>query len=204
MVNRVSPSRLEAQIAFVLELDRLKQVLRQTVLLDGSRQENSAEHSWHLAVMALVLAEHAAGPLDLCRVLQMLLVHDVVEIDAGDVFVYDASARAQQAEREHAAAERIFGLLPADQAEGLRALWAEFEARQTPEARFARALDRLQPLLHNWRTRGITWRRHGVSAPQVLAVNGVIADGAPALWAYAQRLIADAMSQGFLADGGAS
>ena len=191
--------RLKRQIGFLIEIDKLKRVLRQTVLMDTSRQENSAEHSWHLAVMALILAEYANQPVDLLRVLKMLLVHDIVEIDAGDTFIYDEKGQSDKAERERRAAERIFGLLPADQAAEVRALWEEFEARQTPEAAFAAALDRLHPLLHNYCTRGVAWRRHGVTARRVVQRNRNIEDGASTLWQLASLLIEDAVEKGFLA-----
>jgi putative hydrolase of HD superfamily len=188
--------RLDRQLAFVLEIDRLKQIRRQTLLTDRSRQENSAEHSWHMAVMAILLAENAEEKeLNLLRVLQMLLVHDIVEIDAGDTFCYDDDGRRDQRKREEAAADRIFGLLPEDQAAHIRALWEEFEARKTPEARFAAALDRLQPLLHNFTTAGLQWRVHGVSQDKVLERNRVMKDGAPALWRRARALIDEAVEK---------
>jgi putative hydrolase of HD superfamily len=194
--------RLARQIAFILEIDRAKQVLRRNLLLDGSRRENDAEHSWHLAVMALVLSEHAGTPtLDLLRVVKMLLIHDVVEIDVGDIFIYDAALQIEKVEQERKAAERIFGLLPEDLASEMRALWEEFEGRETPEARFAAALDRMQPLLHNFHTQGQSWREHGITHDRVLAVNSRIADGAPGLWEYARGLIEDAVRRGFLARG---
>lgn len=192
--------RLAAQIRFLTEIDRLKSVMRQTWLLDGSRLENDAEHSWHLAVMALLLGEYAAEPeVDMARVARMLLVHDLVEIDAGDTYLYDEAANADKAERELRAADRIFALLPADQGEALRALWEEYEAGETPEARFAAALDRLQPLIHNVLTEGRAWRHHGIHAGQVLGRVCSIADGSPALWAYAQSLIREAVERGYLA-----
>jgi putative hydrolase of HD superfamily len=193
--------RLRAQLGFILEADRLKGVLRRSVLTDGSRRENDAEHSWHLALMAVVLAEYAPPGLDLARVLQMLVVHDLVEIDAGDSFVYDEAAQATKAEREAAAAERIFGLLPAGQGGRLAMLWEEFEARQTPEARFAAAMDRLEPLLLNFQTAGATWRPNGIRREQVVARNRVIADGSPTLWAFVERLIDEAVARGYLEDG---
>jgi putative hydrolase of HD superfamily len=186
---------------FLLEVDRLKSVLRQTLLVDGSRRENSAEHSWHVALMAVVLGEHVAEGVDVARAVRMLLVHDIVEVEAGDTFLYDAQATRDKAAREAAAAERLFGLLPPEQGAELRGLWEEFEARRTAEARFARALDRLQPLVHNYETRGAAWRRHGVTAPEVLAANRIIADASPGLWAYARGLIEDAVARGFLAPG---
>ena len=192
--------RLQQQLRFILEIDRLKQVFRQTYLLDGSRKENDAEHSWHLAVMAMLLAEHAAGDgIDVPRVMKMVLVHDLVEIDAGDTFCYDEAGNATKAAREQAAADRLFALLPADQGAEIRSLWEEFEARATPEARFAAALDRLQPLLHNLHTEGRAWREHGVTAEMVIARNRHIADGAPALWALVERLIRAAVAKGHLA-----
>jgi len=190
---------LERQIRFVLETDRLKTVTRQSRITDGSRRENSAEHSWHLALMALALAGHAPPGTDLGRVLAMLVLHDVVEIDAGDLFLYsDGAAQARQGEAERAAADRIFALLPAPQAERVRALWDEFEERRTPEARFARALDRLQPMLLNMRTAGGTWVAHGVTLEQVLAKVELIEDGSASLGRYAREMIAAAVAQGFL------
>lgn len=195
----MDPDRLTRQIAFILELDRLKGVLRQTLLTDGSRRENSAEHSWHLALMAVILAEHADAPLDLGRVVTMLLVHDVVEIDAGDTFCYDANGVLDQAERERRAADRLFGLLPPDQGATLRALWEEFDARETPEARFAAAMDRLQPLLHNLQTEGGTWRLHGISLDQVLVRSGPIAAASTRLGAHVHALLDAAVAGGILA-----
>ena len=195
-----TPDRLASQIRFIVEIDRLKSVLRQTHLMDGSRRENDAEHSWHLAVMALLLREYAAEQgVDVSRVVAMVLVHDLVEIDAGDTFCYDEAGNADKPEREQRAAGRIFAILPPDQAREMRGLWDEFEARATPEARFAAALDRLQPQLHNYHTQGATWREHGVTADQVVARNRHMADGAPALWDYAQQLIREAVERGYLA-----
>ena len=192
-------ARLERQIAFLVEADKLKRVLRRTTISAKLRRENSAEHSWHITLMALVLAEHAAAPgLDLLKVLKMLILHDLVEIDAGDTFVYDEAARRGQKEREERAAERIFGLLPAADGARLRAVWDEFEAHGSPEAKFARALDRLQPLLLNYVNDGIGWQRHGVRADQVRHLNRTIADGAPELWRYASELIEDAVRRGYL------
>jgi putative hydrolase of HD superfamily len=191
--------RLTQQLEFIAEIDRLKHILRQTWLLDGSRRENDAEHSWHIAVMALMLAEHSEAPVDVARVVKMLLIHDVVEIDAGDTFIYDEAGHADKDEREQRAAERIFGLLPPDQAADLRAAWDEFEARQTPEARYAAAVDRLQPLMHNYRTQGKAWRAHGVTADKVVAMNQPrIAAVSPALWREAERMIAESVDKGYL------
>jgi putative hydrolase of HD superfamily len=190
--------RLERQLQFLLELDKLKQIVRRTYLTDRSRLENDAEHSWHLAVYAMVLIEHAPAGVDRLRVLQMVVVHDVVEIDAGDTFLYDDAANADKAERERRAADRIFALLPADQASAVRRLWEEFEARATPEAKFAAAVDRLQSLMNNLATKGASWREHGVTAGQILARARYIGDSAPALWAHVQSAIQEAVAQGFV------
>jgi putative hydrolases of HD superfamily len=192
--------RLEQQIGFAREIDKLKGVLRQTMLAGPGRRENSAEHSWHLAVMAATLAEHAPPGTDVARVTAMLLVHDLVEIDAGDLFVYaDAAQQARQEEAERAAADRIFALLPPDQATSFRGLWDEFEERRTPEARFARGLDRLQPMLANFEAGGGTWQEHGITADQVLVKVRLIEDGSPALGRYARDLVDRAVAEGLLA-----
>lgn len=192
--------RLAQQVRFLIEADRLKQVLRRSSIVGKQRLENTAEHSWHITLMALVLAEHAAVPgLDQLRVVKMLVVHDLVEIDAGDTFVYDEVGRKDQKEREQHAADRIFALLPAGNAAELRALWDEFEAQLTPEANFAKAVDRLQPLLLNYVNGGIGWQQHGVRAAQVRDLNRSINTGAPELWRYAQGLIEDAIRRGYLA-----
>ncbi len=192
-------ARLERQLSFIIEIDKLKQVLRHTSLLDGSRRENDAEHCWHLSLMAVVLMEHAAGEIDLLRVLKMLLIHDVVEIDAGDALLYDETDAAARATRERQAADRIFSMLPEDQAHALRALWNEFETRETADAKFARALDRLQPLLQNHSNHGGTWLQFGISANQVLAKHGTISDGSPLLWDLAMSVIEDSLRRGYLA-----
>jgi putative hydrolase of HD superfamily len=198
--NAAGGDRLDAQLRFVTEIDKLKHVFRQTYLLDKSRKENDAEHSWHLAVMAVLLSEHAGEPnIDVTRVTKMVLIHDLVEIDAGDTFCYDDVGQANRTDRERVAAERIFGILPPDQAIEFRAIWEEFEARATSEARFAAALDRLQPLLHNCLTGGGAWREHGVTLDQVIRRNRHMAEGSPALWAYTERMIRDAAEKGYLA-----
>src|SRR3954471_16778318 len=159
----MADTRLTQHIQFVMEIYKLKTILRQTPLMDNSRRENSAEHSWHLAVMALTLGEYAEQGTDLTRVIKMVLVHDIVEIDAGDTFAYDAQGYTDKEEREQRAAARIFGLLPDDQRDELLALWHEFEAITTPEPRFANALDRLEPLLGNYATGGGSWKKPGVT-----------------------------------------
>ncbi len=191
--------RLGRQIDFVLEIDKLKKVFRRTYLTDTSRFENSAEHSWHIAVMAVLLSEYAENSnTELFRTVKMLLIHDLVEIDAGDTFAYDEEAKAGKKEREKAAAERIFSLLPADQASSFRELWDEFEARRTPEAKFAAALDRLQPLLHNLYTSGKSWREHGVKKEQVVELNRGMEEGAPKLWEFVRKWIERAVEEGHL------
>jgi putative hydrolase of HD superfamily len=194
----MTSERLAQQIQFILELDRLKQILRQTLLTDGSRRENSAEHSWHIAIMAWVLAEYAPAGTDLLRAVKMLLIHDLVEIDAGDTFCYDVQGNLDKAEREQQSAQRIFGLLPADQAQELHQLWQEFEAQATVTAHFAAALDRLQPVLHNQKTEGGTWRQHSITQTQVMKRIAPIAVGAPPLWDYIQQVIEQCIAAGYL------
>jgi putative hydrolases of HD superfamily len=192
--------RLDQQMRFVGEIDRLKGVLRQTMLAGPGRRENSAEHSWHLAMMAVTLGEHAPTGTDIGRVTAMLLLHDLVEIDAGDLFVYaDDAQQARQEEAERAAADRIFALLPPDQAASFRGLWDEFEERRTPEARFARGLDRLQPMLENLTAGGGTWKEHGITADQVLVKVQLIDDGSASLGRYARDLVDRAVRDGLLA-----
>jgi putative hydrolase of HD superfamily len=191
-------NRLDQQLSFALEIDKLKTILRQTLLTDSSRRENSAEHSWHLAVMSFLLAEYAAEPVDILRVIKMLLVHDLIEIDAGDTFAYDAVANIDRAEREQRGAERIFGLLPEEQGCELRALWEEFETFKTPESKYANALDRLQPLLHNSRTEGGTWRIHSIALNQVYRRMEPIRTALPELWPVVTRIIKDACARGWI------
>ncbi|HXF60488.1 MAG TPA: HD domain-containing protein [Caldilineaceae bacterium] len=192
-------TRLEQQIAFLRELDKLKQVYRQSPLMDNSRKENSAEHSWHVALAALVLAPLADEPVDINRVIKMLLLHDVVEIDAGDTFAYDPVRRLDQAAREEAAAQRLFGLLPEAQAAEFRALWEEFDARATADARFAHAVDRLLPVLHNYATGGGAWKAHQLHWAHVVQRVSAIQDGSAALWGFVAALLDDAVAQGYLA-----
>lgn len=193
--------RLRRQLAFCVEADKVKGVDRQNPITDGSRAENDAEHMWHLALMALFLAEHAGEPVDPARVVAMLLLHDLVEIDAGDVFVYDTAGREAAVEAEAAAADRIFGLLPDDQGRWARRLWDEFEARESADARFARALDRLQPLLQNATADGGGWAKHGITADRVRGINSVIADSSATLWDAARQVIDGAVAGGVLGPG---
>ncbi len=181
---------LQQQLAFLREIDRLKSVVRQSPLLDQSRKENSAEHSWHLAMYALLLSEYASGPVNTQRVMQMLLIHDIVEVDVGDTPIHSGASASAQAARETAAATRLFGLLPADQSAPLLALWQEFEAAETDDARFAKALDRFQPLLINIFTGGGTWTENQVTEAQVHARYGpIIQRGAPQLWAVCEAWV---------------
>jgi putative hydrolase of HD superfamily len=192
-------NRLDQQLSFVLEIDKLKTILRQTLLTDSSRRENSAEHSWHLAIISLLLVEYATAPVDILRVVKMLLVHDLIEIDAGDTFAYDVAGNVDRAEREQRCAGRIFGMLPEEQGRELRALWEEFDAFKTPESKYANALDRLQPLLHNSRTEGGTWRIHSVARDQVYRRIEPIRTAMPELWPVVTRIIEDACARGWIA-----
>jgi len=191
-------NRLDQQLSFVLEIDKLKTILRQTLLTDSSRRENSAEHSWHLAIMSFLLTEYATAPVDILCVIKMLLVHDLIEIDAGDTFAYDTAGNVDRAEREQRCAERIFGMLPEEQGRELRALWEEFDAFKTPESKYANALDRLQPLLHNARTEGGTWRIHSVARDQVYRRMEPIRTAMPELWPGVTRIIEDACARGWI------
>ena len=192
-------SRIAQQLRFLLEIDQLKEIRRQNYTIRGRRQETDAEHAWHVTIMAVLLAEHANAPVDLLRVVKMLLIHDLVEIDAGDTFAYDTAGATTQHAREAVAADRIFPLLPADQAAEYRALWDEFEARTTPEAKYAHAMDRVLPIFLNNATEGAAWRMNGVTADRVRARNGYAAEGCAVLWAEAEREIARAVASGHLA-----
>lgn len=197
-MNDAAQTRLTQQIQFIVEIDKLKSILRQTLLTDRSRRENSAEHSWHITLMAVLLAEYAPTSVNVLRVIKMLLIHDLVEIDAGDTFCYDLQHNQSKVERETQAADRLFALLPPDQALELRSLWDEFEAQSSSEARFAAAIDRLQPLLNNYQTEGGTWQQHHITCDRVLQRAAPMAIGAPALWEFTQQLIQDAVTKGYL------
>ncbi len=191
--------RLEKQLALLIELDKLKSVLRRTRVKSAEgRLENSGEHSWHVALMAVLMEEHANAPVDICRVMKMLLIHDVVEIDAGDTFVYDTAASKEQAEKEIKAAERLFGMLPTDQGQELLALWQEFEAAQSDDAKYAKALDRLIPMLLNYHNNGQSWKENSVTREQALTINKRIEFGSVTLWDKAKELIEEATEQGWL------
>jgi putative hydrolase of HD superfamily len=192
-------SDLRKQLSFSLEIDKLKTILRQTLLTDSSRQENTAEHSWHLGILAFLLAERAPEKIDVLRTVKMCLVHDIVEIDAGDTFAYDAAGYQDKEAREQQAATRIFGLLPEKQAAELRALWDEFEDAATPESRYANALDRLQPLLNNWKTEGGTWRIHKIRRSQVYKRMDPVRTGLPDAWPMVVSIIEEATAKGWIA-----
>ncbi|EGQ8286414.1 TPA: HD domain-containing protein [Vibrio parahaemolyticus] len=191
--------RLEKQLALLIELDKLKSVLRRTRVKSAEgRLENSGEHSWHVALMAVLMEEHANAPVDICRVMKMLLIHDVVEIDAGDTFVYDTAATKEQAEKEIQAAERLFGMLPTDQGQELLALWQEFEAAQSDDAKYAKTLDRLIPMLLNYHNNGQSWKENSVTREQALTINKRIEFGSVTLWDKAKELIEEATEKGWL------
>ncbi|MDQ4075742.1 MAG: HD domain-containing protein [Chloroflexota bacterium] len=190
--------RLVQQLAFIVEIDRLKTVLRRSVLVDGTRRENSAEHSWHLAIMALLLAENTSEEVDVLHAVKMVLLHDIVEIDAGDTYAYDQDGYLDKTDRETLAANRLFGLLPADQGEEFRRLWEEFEAGETPTARFANALDRLQPLLLAYHSEGASWRDNQIRRAQVQARMAPIRIGLPIVWPEVERIIREAVAAGIL------
>lgn len=182
-------TNLQKQIEFIVEIDKLKTVLRKTCLFNSLRHENDAEHSWHLAMMAIVLAEHANEEIDVSKVIKMLLIHDIVEIDAGDTFLFDTTKSHDNTEEELKAAKRIFGLLPKEQSEELVALWLEFENAQSPDAKFAKAIDRLAPMMQNASNGGGTWKEFDVPKEKVIEKKKKINEGSEELWAYAQELM---------------
>ena len=193
--------RIEQQFEFIKEIDGLKKIGRQTYLRDASRKENDAEHSWHLAVMALLLQEYANEEVDVLRVISMVLVHDMVELDAGDTYAYDEAGNATKREREVAAAERIFHILPKDQAVFFRGLWDEFEEAETPEAKFAHTLDNIQPMMLNDATGGKAWREHQVKLSQVLNRQKKTAEGSEILWEYArENMLAKNVKEGVIVE----
>jgi putative hydrolase of HD superfamily len=194
-------NRLAQQLGFIAEIDKLKDILRRSLVGGSRRNENSAEHSWHLAIMAITLLEYSSeADIDRLHILRLLLIHDIVEIDAGDTFCYDLAGNESKAEREQKAADRIFNLLPPDQATQLRQLWDEFEAGLTKESRLAQGLDRLQPILQNLRTGGISWQRHSVTKAQVLERNRRVAETMPEVWEIVRQQIELAEEQGFFGE----
>ena len=186
------------QIEFIREIDKLKYIFRKTKLINSDRPENDAEHSWHLAMMAIVLAGHANEPIDLEKVMKMVLIHDIVEIDSGDVFAYDTTKSHDNFDEELKAARRIFGILPKEQAEEFLNIWIEFEEMKTPESKFARALDRLEPLLQNASNNGGTWREFDVKYDKVIEKKKVIKDGSEKIWEFAKQLIDESVEKGIL------
>lgn len=190
--------RLRKQVEFMLELDKMKNLYRQTYVLHEDRKENDAEHSWHLAVLAMLMAEHSNKPVDVTKVMKMVLIHDVVEIDAGDTYCYDAEGYKTKADREEKAAQRIFGLLPDDQKEEFYSLWREFEDSETDDARFAAVLDRVQPLMLNYTKGGISWKEHGIAKEQVLGRNSEYLGESDNIAELIVSVIEDAYEKGWL------
>ena len=186
------------QIQFIKEIDKIKYIQRRTCLLNSDRPENDAEHSWHLALMAIALSEHANKPVDILRVLKMVLIHDIVEIDSGDVFVYDKSKSHKNTEEEFAAAKRIVGLLPENQAKELIDLWKEFEDGETDDAKFAKSLDKFEPLLQNFSNNGGTWDKYNVTYNEVYTQKKSINKGSDTLWEYAENLLNESVDKGIL------
>lgn len=194
----MNADNLLKQVAFIKEIDKLKYIQRKTRLFNSDRHENDAEHSWHLAMMALVLAEHSDNPIDVLKVVKMVLMHDLVEIDAGDVFIYDTSKNHVNTDAERVAANRIFGLLPDEQAQEYIAIWEEFEEGTTDEAKFARAMDRFEPLLQNTSNNGGTWAEFDVKYDTVYNKKKVIQYGSSSIWEYAEHLINESVEKGIL------
>ena len=192
--------RLKKQMEFIVEVDKVKKIIRQTYLADASRKEDDAEHSWHLALMAVLLKEYSNEEADLAKVIPMVLIHDLVEIDAGDTYAYDEAGAATKKERETKAADRIFGLLPEDQGAWFRALWEEFEAYETPEAKFAHTMDNFQPMLLNDYNEGKDWTSHQVRVSQVLKRNERTGAGSLEIWEYMKQLLEKNVSDGKLID----
>lgn len=192
--------RLKKQMDFILEVDKVKNIMRQTYLADGKRKENDAEHSWHLALMAVLLKEYANEEVDLAKVIPMVLVHDLVEIDAGDTYAYDETGAQTKAEREKKAADRIYGILPEDQGRWLYDLWEEFEAYETPEAKFAHVLDNSQPLFLNDASDGVSWTEHKVKKSQIYKRNRRTGEGSEKIWEYMQELIEKHIRLGHVID----
>jgi len=192
------PENLLQQVAFIKEIDKLKYIQRKTKLFNSDRHENDAEHSWHLAMMTIVLAQHSDKPIDVLKVLKMVLLHDIVEIDAGDIFIYDAAKNHTNTEEELLAAKRIFGLLPAAQAEEFIAIWQEFEEGTTDEAKFAKAMDRFEPLLQNTSNNGGTWAEFNVPYQKVYDKKKAIKNGSATIWNYAEQLLNESVEKGIL------
>ena len=194
----MQPDHLSKQVSFIQEIDKIKYIQRKTKLFNSDRPENDAEHSWHLAVMTMVLAEHSDTPIDVLKVLKMVLIHDIVEIDAGDTFIYDTLKSHSNTDNERKAAIRIFGLLPKEQGDELIAIWEEFETGVTNEAKFAKSMDRFEPLLQNASNNGGTWKEFDVDYNQVYEKKKVIKEGSTTLWSYAENLLRESVDKGIL------
>jgi len=191
--------RIKKQIAFIMEVDKIKQIFRQNYIMDNSRRENDAEHSWHLALMAMILREYAKNDdLDILKVIKMVIIHDLVEIDAGDTFAFDKKKNADKREREEKAAKRIFGLLPKDQGEEMIELWHEFESMKSDEAKFAASLDRLQPLINNYKTEAAGWKNHVITKKDIEKRNRHTSESAPELWKYIEKIIEEMIEKGYI------
>jgi len=197
----VKNPRLEKQIKFIIEADKIKHILRKNYTIDNSRRENDAEHSWHLALMTMVLSEHSVkSRLNFFKVLKMVIIHDLVEIDAGDTFAYDKIDNLDKKDREEKAAQRIFGLLPEDQRDEMIQLWHEFEYMENEEAKFAASLDRLQPLIHNYKTEAAGWKGHTITKNDIVKRNQHTKESAPELWKYIEEIIEKVIEKGYIAE----
>jgi putative hydrolase of HD superfamily len=195
----MNEDRFKMQLEFLTEIDKLKQILRNTILMDASRRENDAEHTWHMAVCAVLFSEYSnATEIDMLKVLKMVLIHDIVEIDAGDTFAYDVKGHEDKEVREQKAANRLFGLLPEDQCREFAELWHEFDKLETPEAKYASAIDRFMPIYHNYKTKGRQWREFKITKKMVLERNKTIEEGSKELWKFVERLVDDAVDKGYL------
>lgn len=191
-------NRLKMQVDFIIEIDKLKRIVRQSYLTDNIRKENDAEHSWHLAMLAIILKEYSDSEIDILKIIKMVLIHDLVEIDAGDTYAYDSKGNQDKWERESKAAERIFGVLPKDQKEEMQGIWLEFEQGKTSEAKFAAAIDRIEPILLNYLSKGKAWKEHGVKKDQVMERNKVIKDASIELWEFIKEIIEESVINGYL------
>ncbi len=188
--------KLRKQMDFIIEIDKMKNIYRQTLVLNEDRAENDAEHSWHLAMMVMLLSEYANEPIDVLHTIKMVLIHDIVEVDAGDTYCYDKEGYKGKAEREEKAAQRLFGMLPEEQRNELYRLWREFEEFKTPESKFANAVDRCQPMTLNYKKGGISWKKHGIKSSQVYERNKNIGQGSELIWQYMQEVLKDAEDKG--------
>ena len=190
--------RLTRQLQFIVEIDKMKTIIRHTLLMDGSRRENDAEHSWHIAILAMVLKEYAVKPINVDRVVKMCLVHDLIEVYAGDTYAYDDKGNSTKAQREAAAADKLFSILPDGQGDELRQLWEEFDAHETNDAKYALGMDRIQPILHNYITEGVTWHEGHVTSDKVLKRNEGLKDIAPELWNVVEWIVNTSVERGYL------